>query len=79
MKEIKNIAILRNVVIYNKNHDKDYFTKKGVMIIEFEDNTRNILDLESNTDITNCKHLETKVIKGKTKIKTIFREEFLNW
>ena len=53
-KEIKNIAIIKNVIIHNKHHNKDYFTKKGILVIEYEDNTRNVLDIESSSDITNC-------------------------
>ena len=75
---IKNIAKLEKVILYNANHDEDYFTKKGVLIIENEDNTKQILDLESMTDITDSDYIELKVIKGKTKLEYIFKNIFFD-
>ena len=75
---IKNIAKLEKVILYNAHHDEDYFTKKGVLIIENEDNTKQILDLESMTDITDSDYIELKVIKGKTKLEYIFKNIFFD-
>lgn len=70
--------LLRNVIIYNAHHDKDYFNKKGVLLIEDINNKKIELDLESMTDITNCDYLEIKIIKGKTKYKYLFQNELYN-
>lgn len=73
MKDIKTIAILRNVIEYNSHHKRDYYCKKGVIIIEKIDNTRQILDLESMVDITNSDYIEVKLIRNKTKLKYLFK------
>lgn len=78
MKKIKRISVLKNVLSHNDYNNIDNFSKKGVMVVEYEDNSRHILDLECNADITDCDYIKTKVIQGKTKVKDIFYDEFLN-
>lgn len=73
IKDIKNVAILKNVIIEDKRDGNDYLSKKGVIIIEDFDNKRIILDLENNIDITDVDFLEIKIKKRLTKIKYIFK------
>lgn len=49
---IKEIKVLCPIVYYNKHHDREYFDKKGAMIINLFNGTKYVLDLTSNTDIT---------------------------
>jgi hypothetical protein len=72
MKAIKNIAILKPIIVYNAKEDKNYISKKGCMIVEYIDNTRNTLDLLNNVDLTNITEYEYKIY-DKTKIKYIFK------
>ena len=55
---IKEVKIKRNVIYVNKNHERGYDNEKGVMIIEEENGTKYILDLESNNDISKCDYLD---------------------
>lgn len=73
MKDIKSVAILKNVIVNDKRDGNDYLSKKGVIIIEDFDNKRIILDLENNVDITDVDFLEIKVKKKLTKIKYLFK------
>jgi hypothetical protein len=73
IKDIKSVAILKNVIIEDKRDGNDYLSKKGVIIIEDFDNKRIILDLENNIDITDVDFLEIKIKKRLTKIKYIFK------
>ena len=74
MKLIKNIAILKPIVVYNAEEDINYLSKKGCMLVEYTDNTRHELDLENMIDLTNNNNYEFKTFK-KTKIKYIFKGE----
>ena len=69
---IKNIAILRPIIVYNAKEDKNYISKKGVMIVEYIDKTRRELDLLNNIDLTDITDYEYKIYK-KTRIKWIFK------
>lgn len=72
MKMIKKIAKLTNVKQYNKHHDKDYYSKKGVILVEMEkENKLHILDIDSMTDITDSDYIEVKMTP-KTKLEYIF-------
>ncbi|MCI6457258.1 MAG: hypothetical protein MSA56_06110 [Clostridium sp.] len=72
MKMIKKIAKLTNVKQYNKHHDRDYYSKKGVILVEMEkENKLHILDIDSMTDITDSDYIEVKMTP-KTKIEYIF-------
>lgn len=73
IRDIKSVAILKNVIIEDKRDGNDYLSKKGVIIIEDFDNKRIILDLENNIDITDVDFLEIKIKKRLTKIKYIFK------
>lgn len=73
IKDIKSVAILKNVIIEDKRDGNDYLSKKGVIIIEDFDNQRIILDLENNIDITDVDFLEIKIKRRLTKIKYIFK------
>ena len=72
MKTIKNIAILKPIVVYDVNGDFHYISKKGCIIVEYEDNTRHELDLQNMVDITNNVNIEYKLF-NKTKMKYLFR------
>ncbi len=72
MKMIKKIAKLTNVKQYNKHHDRDYYSKKGVILVEMEkENKLHILDIDSMTDITDSDYIEVKMTP-KTKLEYIF-------
>ncbi|MEG1310182.1 MAG: hypothetical protein RSD06_04840 [Bacilli bacterium] len=70
---IKNIIKLTNVDEYNKHHNEKYLNKKGVLIIETDDNVRHILDLESMTDLTDCDYIDIQIKNGKTKTEYLFK------
>lgn len=72
MKEIKNIAILKPIIVYDAEEDINYLSKKGCIIVEYTDNTRNELDLENMVDLTNNTNYEYKIY-NKTKIKYLFK------
>lgn len=72
MKEIKNIAILKPIYIYSEIEDEYYIMNKGCMIVEYIDDTRSMLDLESMKDVTHDRFYNYCVTK-KTKIKYIFK------
>ena len=74
MKEIKNIAILSPILVYDVEQDEHYVSKKGCIVVEYEDNTRNELDLENMVDLTNNVNFEY-VLYNKTKMKYIFKSE----
>ena len=79
MKMIKKIAKLTNVKQYNKHHDRDYYSKKGVILVEMEKEDKlHILDIDSMTDITDSDYIELKVVKGKTKLEYIFKNIFFD-
>ena len=55
---IKEVKIKRNVIIVNKNHERGYENEEGVMIIEEENGTKHILDLDCDSDISTCDYLD---------------------
>ena len=55
---IKEVKIKRNVIIVNKNHERGYDNEKGVMIIEEENGTKHILNLESSADISKSDYID---------------------
>ena len=65
-KKIKNISTIKNVVL---NEDDNITRLKKIMLIEFEDNTFNIVDLKSKEDITNK---QVGIDRLKSKMKIIF-------
>lgn len=74
MKEIKNIAILKPILIYDVIKQKHYVSKKGCMLVEYMDHTRNELDLQNMVDLTNNVDYEYEIY-NKTKVKYIFKSE----
>lgn len=72
MKEIKNIAILKPVLVYSVEDALHYISKKGVIIVEYTDNTKSELELENMIDLTKETNWELKAYK-KTKIKFLFK------
>ena len=72
MKAIKNIAILSPIVVYDVEQDLNYISKKGCILVEYTDNTRNELDLQNMVDITNNTNYEYKIY-NKTKVNYLFK------
>lgn len=69
---IKEVKIKRNIISVNKNHERGYDSKEGVMIIEEENGTIHILDLKSNSDISTSDYLDIVDTK-KTKEEILFK------
>jgi hypothetical protein len=76
---IKNIAVLSPVDMYNKEEQATYINKKGVILVEFEDNSRRYLDISNRVDITDYEEWEV-VLNKKSKMKYIFEgdKEYYN-
>lgn len=55
---IKEVKIKRNVIYVNKHHERGYDNEKGVMIIEEENGTKHILNLESGADISKSDYID---------------------
>lgn len=68
---IKNIAVLSPVDMYNKEEQATYISKEGVILVEFEDNSRRYLDISNKVDITDYEEWEIK-LNNKSKMKYIF-------
>lgn len=76
---IKEVYILKDIILYNKHHEQYYYSKKGVIVIINNDKNF-ILDLESNTDITNSDYIEIRNTNKKKQIifkNIIYDEELL--
>ncbi len=73
---IKEVYILKNIILYNKHYEQYYYSKKGVLVIINNDKNF-ILDLESNTDITNSNYIEMRNT-NKTKKQIIFKNIIYN-
>ena len=69
---IKEVKTKKNVIMVNKNHERGYGNKQGVMIIEEENGTKHILDLASNTDISTSDYIDIADTK-KTKENVLFK------
>ena len=69
---IKEVKTKKNVIMVNKNHERGYGNKQGVMIIEEENGTKHILDLASNTDISTSDYIDIADTK-KTKEEILFK------
>ena len=59
----------------NEHHNKDYFSKDGIIIITMEDNNSFILDNESDADISKSDYI-TIMNCNKTKEKILFKNIF---
>lgn len=55
---IKEVKIKRNIISVNKNHERGYDNEKGVIIIEEENGTKHILDIESGADISKSDYID---------------------
>ena len=69
---IKNIATIRPIVMYNQEKKTIYKSEKGLILVEFEDNTRRYLDVANEVDITDYKNW-TPLLNNKTKMEYIFK------
>ena len=74
---IKEVKTKKNVIMVNKNHERGYGNKQGVMIIEEENGTKHILDLASNTDISTSDYIDIADTK-KTKEEILFKNIMLD-
>ena len=74
---IKEIKTKKNVIMVNKNHERGYDSKQGVMIIEEENGKKHILDLKSNTDISTSDYIDIADTK-KTKENVLFKNIMLD-
>ena len=71
---IKNIAVVKPVEMYNKEEKAVYKSDKGLILVEFEDNSRRYLDIANAVDITDYKNWTPLIDKNAT-MEYIFREE----
>ena len=69
--KVKNIATIKPVDMYDKDSDTMYVSDNGIIVVEFEDNTRRVLDVDNRVDITNYKSWET-LVNEDSKIEYIF-------
>ena len=69
---IKEVKTKKNVIMVNKNNERGYESKQGVMIIEEENGKKHILDLTSNTDISKSDYIDIVDTK-KTKENVLFK------
>lgn len=74
---IKEVRTKKNVIMVNKNHEQGYNNTQGVMIIENDNGEKYILDLESNTDISNSDYIDIVDTK-KTKENILFKNIMLD-
>jgi hypothetical protein len=72
--KVLNIYILKNCIFKNKLTEQ-MFDKQEVMIIEYANGKKSILDLKDNADKTSLfnNNLDLIINKGKTKLKVLFR------
>jgi len=61
MKKIKKIMKVKNGVVHNDHHDKDYVVKDGIILVQYEDDSTSILDAEGHADITESDYLSVKL------------------
>lgn len=75
MKKIKNIAILKKILIKDLEKNEYFLHKKGVIVVEYDDFSKNIVDLSTNKDITDDKNIEILAKKGLTKYKYLMESD----
>lgn len=75
MKKVINIAIFNKVFMKNNEKNEYFFNKKGVLVIEYEDFSKNIIDLSTKEDITFNDNIDVFAKNGKTKIKYLMESE----
>lgn len=69
---IKNIAIVKPVDMFNKEENKIYINDEGLILVEFEDNSRRYLDISNSVDITDYEKW-IPMINETSKMDYIFR------
>ena len=69
---IKNIAIVKPVDMFNKEDEKVYINESGLIVVEFEDNSRRYLDVDNRVDITNYKKW-IPIVDKTTRMEYIFQ------
>lgn len=74
-KEITNITLYKPVIMYDSKDDEYYLNKKGVIVVWYDDKTKNILDVTTKRDISNNTRYVACISKSKTKYKDIFCKE----
>ena len=72
MKDIRNIAIVKPVDMFNKKEDKIYINEDGLILVEFEDYSRRYLDVRHCVDITNYSNW-IPMINEESEIEYIFK------
>ena len=55
---IKEVKIKRNVIMVNKHHERGNDSEEGVLIIEEENGTKQILSLKSSADISTSDYID---------------------
>lgn len=63
---IKNIAIIKPVQMYNEEEKTLYKSEKGLILVEFEDNSRRYLDIANEVDVTDYKNWKPLLDKKST-------------
>jgi len=69
---VKNIAIIKPVDMFNHEDNKIYINEQGLILVEFEDNSRRYLDIKHCVDITDYKSWTPLVCK-ESKLDYIFK------
>lgn len=69
---VKNIAVVKPVNMFNKEEEAVYLNDSGLIVVEFEDNSRRILDIDNRVDITDYKEW-VPMINGNSKVDYIFK------
>ena len=70
---IKNIMIIRNIVIYNEHHDRYYSSEKGIILVEFTNGEKATLDLDSMCDISDSDYLKVIIDKKTSECEYLFK------
>lgn len=73
MEKITKITQYNNVTLYNKHHDKEYKSKEGIIVVEYENGKKSILDLQAQFDMTDSDFL-VATIEKKSKEKVLFQD-----
>lgn len=69
---IKNIAMVKPVKMFCLEDNSMYLNEKGLLLVEYEDDTRRYLDLAGNVDITDYEEWKPLISKD-TKMEYIFK------
>lgn len=72
---IKLVKIVENIIEYDQHHELGYDSENGILIIEEDNGKRHILDLDSNTDISDSDYIDILTTR-KTKENILFKNIF---